>query len=73
MLATTRMSSKGQVMIPEEIRKRLNLKEGAKFVVVAEGDMVVLKAIEQPSTISFEALIRQARASQTSRVETRRY
>jgi AbrB family looped-hinge helix DNA binding protein len=62
MLATTRMSSKGQVVIPEEIRKRLNLKEGAQFVVVAEGDVVVLKAIEQPSTTSFDALIQQARA-----------
>ncbi|MGC1379220.1 MAG: AbrB/MazE/SpoVT family DNA-binding domain-containing protein [Anaerolineales bacterium] len=62
MLAATRMSSRGQVMIPEKIRKRLNLKEGAQFVIVAEGDMVVLKAIEQPSTTSFDALIQQARA-----------
>ena len=62
MLATTRMSSRGQVVIPEEIRKRLNLKEGAQFVVVAEGDVVVLKAIEQPSAEEFDALIQQARA-----------
>ena len=27
-LATTRMSSKGQIVIPESIRKRLNLKAG---------------------------------------------
>jgi len=33
-LATTRMSSKGQIVIPEELRKRLNLKTGAQFVVV---------------------------------------
>jgi len=31
-LATTRMSSKGQVVIPEEIRKRLRLKAGCQFV-----------------------------------------
>ena len=32
-LATTRMSSKGQVVIPDSIRKRLDLKEGAQFLV----------------------------------------
>jgi AbrB family looped-hinge helix DNA binding protein len=36
-LATTRMSSKGQIVIPEEVRKRLYLKTGAQFVVVGEG------------------------------------
>ena len=29
-LATTKMTSRGQVVIPEDIRKRLNLKVGAK-------------------------------------------
>jgi AbrB family looped-hinge helix DNA binding protein len=60
-LATTRMSSKGQVVIPEAIRKRLNLKEGVEFVVLGEGDVVILKAITAPSLESFEALIQQAR------------
>ena len=60
-LATTRMSSKGQVVIPEAIRKRLNLKEGAQFIVVGEGDVVVLKAITAPSLDTFDALILQAR------------
>jgi AbrB family looped-hinge helix DNA binding protein len=31
---TQKMSSKGQVVIPEEIRDRLGLKAGAQFVVV---------------------------------------
>ena len=60
-LATTRMSSKGQVVIPETIRKRLNLKEGAQFIVVGEGDVVILKAIIAPSLESFDALIQKAR------------
>jgi AbrB family looped-hinge helix DNA binding protein len=60
-LATTRMSSKGQVVIPEAIRKRLNLEEGVEFVVLGEGDVVILKAITAPSLESFEALIQQAR------------
>ena len=41
-LATTKMSSKGQVVIPEEIRKRLGLKSGSQFVVVGDKDTVIL-------------------------------
>ena len=63
MLTTTRMSSKGQVVIPEDIRKQLNLKEGARFIVVGQKDVVILKAIEEPSIEEFDALIRQARAA----------
>ncbi len=59
-LATTRMSSKGQIVIPEGIRKRLNLKEGAQFVVVGEGDLVLLKVITAPNLDAFDALIQQA-------------
>src|SRR5437763_236910 len=33
-LATTRMSSKGQVVIPEAIREELGLEPGAQFVAV---------------------------------------
>lgn len=60
-LATTRMSSKGQIVIPEAIRKRLNLKAGAQFIVVGEDDVVILKAISTPSMDTFDMLIQQAR------------
>jgi AbrB family looped-hinge helix DNA binding protein len=60
-LATTRMSSKGQIVIPETIRKQLNLKAGAQFVVVGEDDVVILKAITAPGMDTFDALIQRAR------------
>ena len=60
-IATTKMSSKGQVVIPEEIRKRLKLKKGSQFVVVSEKDVVILKAISTPSMNEFDALIAEAR------------
>ena len=60
-LATTRMSSKGQVVIPETIRKQLNLKPGAQFVVVGEDDVVILKVIAAPGMDTFDGLIQQAR------------
>ena len=55
------MSSKGQVVIPETIRKRLHLEEGTQFVVVGDGDVIILKAISQPDLGEFDALIQQAR------------
>jgi AbrB family looped-hinge helix DNA binding protein len=55
------MSSKGQVVIPEDIRKRLNLKAGSQFVVMGEDDVVILKSIEPPSMKDFDALISDAR------------
>jgi len=60
-LATTRMSSKGQVVIPESIRKRLDLKEGAQFLVVGEADVVILKMVVPPDMSEFDTLIKQAR------------
>ncbi len=60
-LATTKMSSKGQVVIPEDIRKRLNLKSGSQFVVIGEDGVVILKTIEAPSMKNFDALISEAR------------
>ena len=60
-LATTRMSSKGQVVIPEGIRDRLGLKAGTQFVVVGNRDSVILKAISAPSVEEFNDLIGQAR------------
>ena len=59
-LATTKMSSKGQVVIPEGIRKRLGLKAGAQFVVVGDKDVVILKAISPPSMEDFDTLISEA-------------
>ena len=61
ILAATRMSSKGQVVIPESIRKRLDLKEGTQFLVVGDEDVVILKRVTPPDMNEFDALIKQAR------------
>ena len=59
--ATTTLSSKGQVVIPEEIRTRLGLKAGAQFVVVGDRDTVILKVLEPPSIKDLQGLMAQAR------------
>jgi len=59
--ATTKMSSKGQVVIPEEVRKALGLTSGSQFVVVGEGDVVILKRITPPSLSEFDDIVAEAR------------
>ena len=60
-IATTRMSSKGQVVIPEDVRRRLGLKAGSQFVVVASDDAVVLKPVIEPDMAQFDELLAEAR------------
>ena len=60
-ISTTKMSSKGQVVIPENIRKQLNLKAGTQFVVVGNKDVVILKNISPPNLSEFDELIADAR------------
>jgi len=62
-VATTKLSSKGQVVIPENIRKKLQLKAGDQFVVVGDKDVVILKNITTPSMDEFDGLIATARKS----------
>ncbi len=59
-VATTKMSSKGQVVIPEEIREALGLGPGAQFVVVGAGDAVILKRISPPSMSEFDEILEDA-------------
>lgn len=59
--ATTTLSSKGQVVIPEEIRARLGLKAGAQFVVLGDKDVVIFKVLQPPAKRDFTALVQQAR------------
>ena len=59
--STTKMSSKGQVVIPEAIRKRLGIEPGDRFVVVAGEDAVILKTIAAPTMDEFDELLGEAR------------
>lgn len=62
-IATTKLSSKGQIVIPEDIRDRMGLKEGDQFVVIGQGDIVILKTLNPPPLRDFSEMIAEARAS----------
>jgi AbrB family looped-hinge helix DNA binding protein len=46
---TIKMSSKGQIVIPQDIREELHADSGTVFAVVGSKDTVVLKKIVTPS------------------------
>jgi AbrB family looped-hinge helix DNA binding protein len=43
----TKASSKGQVVIPSKIRKKLKIDESSIFAVAAQNDMIVLKKLDR--------------------------
>jgi len=47
-LEVTTMSEKGQVVIPQSIRKELGIKPKTKFIVYGRGDIVIMKKLELP-------------------------
>ena len=58
-LEITSMSSRGQVVIPLDVREQLGLKEGEKFVVVGGDDTVILKKVTMPSFKNFDRLLKK--------------
>ena len=58
-IEVTSMSSRGQVVIPQDIREQLGFKQGEKFVVIGADDTVVLKKISMPSFKDFDNLLQK--------------
>jgi AbrB family looped-hinge helix DNA binding protein len=42
----TRLSERGQIVIPTEIRRNMHLKEGERFLVMGLDDIIVLRKLE---------------------------
>ena len=60
-LATTKLSSKGQIVIPEEIRKEMGFQTGDQFLVLADKGVLILKTIEIPDLSEYHSLIKNSR------------
>jgi AbrB family looped-hinge helix DNA binding protein len=43
---TTKLSEKGQVVIPKEFRKKMGLKTGNQFLVIAAQEAIILQRME---------------------------
>ena len=57
---TTKISSKGQIVIPSPVRRALAIKAGTAFIVLARGDTIVLHRLKEPPWQFFSELTRQA-------------
>ena len=44
-MTTTRVTSKGQIVIPSIIRRHLNITKGTKFCVLEQDDKIVLQPL----------------------------
>lgn len=49
----TKMSSRGQIVIPQKLRDRMKVKEGSVFAVFGSDDSFVLKKITVPDKERF--------------------
>ena len=61
LLETTRLSSKGQVVLPLAIRRKLHLSSGAQFAVMGERDTVILKIIASPPLSEIKRLLQKSK------------
>lgn len=46
MTSTTKLSTKGQVVIPKEIRKKWRLKAGQHFVITLAGEAIFIRKVK---------------------------
>ena len=54
MVSITKLSSKGQVVIPSEIRDKMNLEEGSLLIISDNDDSICIKKIELPKVKSWK-------------------
>lgn len=62
MNAVTRLSAKGQVVIPKATRERLNLRPGQSLEVVETPEGVLLKRVPVRGTLPLDEAMRRIRA-----------
>lgn len=56
------VSSKGQIAIPVNFRKELDIKTGTRLAAYSDGENIILKPISLPSLESFRETLAEAQA-----------
>ena len=54
------VSSKGQVVLPASMRRKLSITNGTKLAAYAAGDVIMLKMIDVPNENKFMAMLDEA-------------
>ena len=60
-IQVTSVSSKGQVVIPADIRETMGITIGAKLIIFTDGKNLLLKPIQEPRFEEFKALLKESR------------
>jgi len=56
------LSERGQIVIPQDVRKEMHLKPGNRFVVFPMDDSIILKKLEIPTLDKWDAAMKPLRA-----------
>jgi len=56
----TRLSSKGQLVIPLDMRKTLGLRTGTRLAMFTDGEHILLKPIPTPDVSAFKRMVAEA-------------
>ena len=56
----TRLSSRGQLVIPDKTRKVMGLDTGTKFAIFTDGKNILLRPIPPPDVKAFQELCAEA-------------
>jgi len=49
MAELTTMSSKGQIVVPKDVREHMGIKEGTTFAIFGRDDTLILKKVSVPT------------------------
>ena len=60
MATIAAMSSRGQIVLPIAIRKKLTIGVGSQFLVVTDNENILRKPVKEPSLDEFYSLVEQA-------------
>jgi len=55
------VSSKGQVVIPNDMRKNMGIAVGTKLIIFTDGDNLLIKPIQAPHFETFKALVKESK------------
>ena len=64
----TKISSKGQIVIPQKFRNELNIEEGSVMIIDKMKDMIVIKKIDNDLIRQFEEGLKDLKLGKVRRV-----
>ena len=64
----TKISSKGQIVIPQKIRNKLNIEEGSVLVIDNMKDMIMIKKIDEDLINQFKKSLENLKSGKIKKV-----